>query len=154
MAVAVMVSPVLTFWSLLINTKLSPGSNRNSSLPPTTLNWIKSPRSLWSAAKSISPSVAFVWNVTSMVLSSLLNEMLLCSKNEPCLKPGKWRSPFSEKSFKKQNLRDTWLVKLLISPWYTVETFGRCECTKTKKATRVHIKSSKAGKRYRIRVKF
>lgn len=39
---------------------------------------------------------------------------------------------------KKQNLRDTWLVKLLISPWYTVETFGRCECTKTKKATRVH----------------
>lgn len=42
------------------------------------------------------------------------------------------------KKFKKQNLRDTWLVKLLISPWYTVETFGRCECTKTKKATRVH----------------
>lgn len=105
MAVAVMVSPVLTFWSLLINTKLSPGSNRNSSLPPTTLNWIKSPRSLWSAAKSISPSVAFVWNVTSMVLSSLLNEMLLCSKNEPCLKPGKWRSPFSEKNLKKPEFK-------------------------------------------------
>lgn len=102
MAVAVMVSPVLTFWSLLINTKLSPGSNRNSSLPPTTLNWIKSPRSLWSAAKSISPSVAFVWNVTSMVFSSLLNEMLLCSKNEPCLKPGKWRSPVSEKNLKNR----------------------------------------------------
>lgn len=136
MAVAGMVSPVLTFWSLLINTKLSPGSNRNSSLPPTTLNWIKSPRSLWSAAKSISPSVAFVWNVTSMVFSSLLNEMLLCSKNEPCLKPGKWRSPVSGKK-KKQNLRDTWLVQLL-SPWYTVETFGRSGCTKIKKATRVH----------------
>lgn len=42
------------------------------------------------------------------------------------------------KKLKKQNLRETWLVKLLSWPSYTVETFGRCECTKNKKATRVH----------------
>ena len=90
--VAVTISPVFTLWLLWMNTKLSPGSNLNSNFPPTTRNWIKSPLPLWSAAKRRSPSLAFVWNVISMVFNSELNEMLLCSKKEFLLKAGKWRS--------------------------------------------------------------
>ena len=90
--VAVVISPVSTLWLLWMYTKLSPGSNRNSSLPPVTWSWIKSPRFLESAAKSSRPSDAFVLNVMSILLISLLNDILLCSRKEFFPKAGKWRS--------------------------------------------------------------
>lgn len=97
MAVAVTVLPVSTLSILWMNTKLSPGSNLNSSLPPTTCSWIKSPRSLLSAAKRSSPSLVFVWKVMSILFSSKLNEILLCSRKDFLPKAGKWRSNPVEK---------------------------------------------------------
>ena len=115
--VAVIILPVSTLWLLWMYTKLSPGSNRNSSLPPVTWSWIKSPRFLESAAKSSRPSDAFVLNVMSILLISLLNDILLCSRKEFFPKAGKWRS-LSAKEKKKHwynsicLLKTTWLLLL------------------------------------------
>ena len=82
--------PVFTTWLLCINQELSPGLNLYSSFPPVTRNWMKSPRFLWSAANRRRPSLAFVLNFSTMVFSSKLNAIVLCSKKEPRLKAGKW----------------------------------------------------------------